>query len=131
MLNKLTDNLELNEVINENLEGDEIDGFREKIKELVEKIFEEIKGNINGHNTKKGQFVKAIRIFSILLNANISSVKKNKKIIKQSAKLVLNLWPEPSSLLEDSSTTVETAEAIPNQDEETKESPDKETDTSD
>ena len=78
LLDKLANNLELNEFINENLEGDEIDGFREKIKELVEKIFEEIKGNINSQNpTKKGKFVKVlIKIFSILLTANISSVKK-------------------------------------------------------
>ena len=93
MLDKLADNLELNEFINENLERHEIDGFREKIKELVEKIFEEINGNINGQNpTKKGKFLKAlIRIFSILFNANISSAKKTKKIIKESARLVLNL----------------------------------------
>ena len=78
LLDKLANNLELNEFINENLEGDEIDGFREKIKEIVEKIFEEIKGNINSQNpTKKGKFVKVlIKIFSILLTANISSVKK-------------------------------------------------------
>ena len=127
----MADNLELNEVINKNLEGDEIDRFREKIKKLLDKIFKEIKENINRQNIKKSKFVKAIiRIFSILLKANISSVKKIKKIIKQSARLVLNLYPEPNSLLEDSSTTVEAAEAIPNQDEERKESPDKETDTS-
>ena len=92
LLNKLADNLELNEVINKNLEGDEIDRFREKIKKLVDKIFKEIKENINRQNIKKSKFVKAIiRIFSILLKANISSVKKIKKIIKQSARLVLNL----------------------------------------
>ena len=53
LLDKLANNLELNEFINEKLEGDEIDGFREKIKELVEKIFEEVKGNINGQNPTK------------------------------------------------------------------------------
>ena len=132
MLDKLADNLELNEFINENLERHEIDGFREKIKELVEKIFEEINGNINGQNpTKKGKFLKAlIRTFSILFNANISSAKKTKKIIKESARLVLNLWPGQSSLLEEPSTTTTTETPLLNQDEETKESPDKETDTS-
>ena len=75
-----------------------------KIRELVEKIFEELKGNLDQKDTQKGPFVKAIiRIFSILLNANISSIKKIQKMIKQSASPVLKLWPEPTSLLEDSS----------------------------
>ena len=38
--------------------------------------------------------------FSILLNVNLSSVQKISKIIKQSAKLVINLWPEQKSLLD-------------------------------
>ena len=71
-----------------------------------------------------------MRIFSILLNTNISSVKKIKKIIKQSARLVLNSWPEQSSLLQKPSFTTTTVTPLLNQDEETKKSPDKETDTS-
>ena len=103
LLSKLADNLELTEIINENLEGDEIDGFKERIKELVEKIFEELKGNIDQKGSKEGPFVKAImRIFSILFKANISPVKEIIKK-KQSVSLVLKLWPEPNLLLEDSS----------------------------
>ena len=71
-----------------------------------------------------------MRIFSILLNTNISSVKKIKKITKQSARLVLNSWPEQSSLLQKPSFTTTTETPLLNQDEETKKSPDKETDTS-
>ena len=41
LLDKLDENLELNEIINENFEGDDIDGIKEKIKELVGKIFQE------------------------------------------------------------------------------------------
>ena len=109
LLDRITNNLELNKIINGNLEGDKIDCLKEKIKELVEEIFQELKGNINdsgGENSsKEASFVKAlIRIFSILLNANISLGKKISKIIKQSAKLVLRLWPEQNSLLEGSST---------------------------
>ena len=55
-----TSNLELGEIFNENFEGDQMDGFREKIKELVEKIFNEIKGEItkSGDDTnKKSGFV--------------------------------------------------------------------------
>ena len=51
--------------------------------------------------------------------------KKIKKIIKQIARLVLKLWPETSSLLEDS-----TADPTPTQDEAIKELPDKETENS-
>ena len=56
LLDKITDNLELNEIINESFEGDAIDGFKEKIKELVEKMINEIKGNIDssgGENSNK------------------------------------------------------------------------------
>ena len=38
--------------------------------------------------------------FSILLNVNLSSVQKISKIIKQSAKLLINLWPGQKSLLD-------------------------------
>ena len=125
LLYKLADNLGLNEIFKENLEEHETDGFMLKIKELVERIFEELKGKIGDKNCKKVSFVKAIIIiFSIILNANISSAKKIKKIIKQSASLALKLWPKPSLQLEDSS------HAIPNQGKETKELQDKETDNS-
>ena len=93
LLDKLADKLKLDENFNKNIEGEEIDGFKEKIRELVEKIIQELRGNIESIDSKNGPFVKAIiRIFSILLNANISSAKKKKnKKIKQSAKLVLHL----------------------------------------
>ena len=95
MLDKIADNLELNEIINENIEGDEIDSFKEKIKELVEKTFNETKGNIDSSvgesSSKKSRFIKAImRVFSILLNANLSSVKNLGKILKRSANLLLH-----------------------------------------
>ena len=41
LLDKLADNLELDENINKSIKGDEIDGFKEKIRELVEKIFQD------------------------------------------------------------------------------------------
>ena len=50
------------------------------MKELVENIYEEIKGNFDQENEGKNQFVKAIiRIFSILLNTKISLIKKDQK----------------------------------------------------
>ena len=45
------------------------------------------------NQSKKTKFIKAlIRIFSILLNANLNSAKKISKVIKQSVKLVLSIW---------------------------------------
>ena len=72
---------------------------------LVEKLFEQIKDSIKNDaatsDNKKQKFIKAlIRIFSILLNANLSSAKKITKIIKQSTKLVINLWPGQKRLLD-------------------------------
>ena len=96
LLDKLADSLESDKTISENSEGDQIDGFLEAVKELAEKLFNEIKENINtsGENqNKKTKFIKAlIRIFSILLNANLTSAKKISKVMKQSIKLVLNIW---------------------------------------
>ena len=42
-----------------------------------------------------------IRIFLILLNANLTSAKKITKIIKQSTKLAINLWPGQKQLLDE------------------------------
>ena len=52
-------------------------------------------------NPTTKEFIKAlIRIFSILLNANLNSAKKITKVTKQSAKLIINLWPGQKSLLD-------------------------------
>ena len=90
--------LELSDIINESVDGDQIDGFRETIKVLVEKLFNKVKDSKKTDPArlynKRQKFIKALmRIFSMLLSANLSSAKKITKIIKQSAKLVINLWP--------------------------------------
>ena len=107
LLELIANDLESSDVISESINGDQIDGFRETTKLLVEKLFEQIKDNIKNDATKpdnkKQKFIKAlIRIFSILLNAKLSSAKKITKMIKQSAKLVINLWPGQKSLLDGS-----------------------------
>ena len=101
LLHKIADNLEISDLINENSDGDQTDGFSDKGRELVENIYEEIRNSLDQDNKGKGQFVKAImRIFSILLNTKKSSIKKIKKITKTSAILVLELWPEQGSPLD-------------------------------
>ena len=97
LLESIADDLEINEDILENYDGDETDGFIETVKELAEKLFNEIKEGFadtpfenQSNNTK---FIKAlIRIFSIVLNTNLSSAKKISKVMKQSVKLVLSIW---------------------------------------
>ena len=106
LLELIANDLESSDVISESIDGDQVDGFRETIKLIVKKLFEQIKDSIKNDaarsDNKKQKFVKAlIIIFSILLNANLSSAKKITKIIKQSAKLVINLWPEQKQLLDE------------------------------
>ena len=83
----MVNDLESSDIISESVDGDQIDGFRETIKLLVEKLFEQIKGSIINNATKldnkKTKVYKAlIKIFSILLNANLTSAKKNNQIHK-------------------------------------------------
>ena len=75
LLELMANDLESSDVISESIDGDQIDCFRETIKLLVEKLFEQIKDSIKNDaakpDNKKQKFIKAlIRIFSILLNAN-------------------------------------------------------------
>ena len=96
LLELIANDLESSDIISESVDDDQIDGLRATIKLLAKKLFEQIKGSIKNNATKpdnkKQKFIKAlIRIFSIQLNANLSSAKKITKIIKQSAKLVINL----------------------------------------
>ena len=81
LLELIANDLESSDIITESVDGDQIDGFRETIKLLAEKLFEQIKDSIKNNaarpDNKKQKFIKAlIRIFSILLNANLSSAKK-------------------------------------------------------
>ena len=81
LLEQIADDLQLSENITENYEGDESDDFIETVREIAEKLFNEIKHSIENtpieNQSKKTKFIKAlIRIFSILLNANLNSAKK-------------------------------------------------------
>ena len=78
-MHKVADNLEISDLINKS-DRDQTDRFGDRAKKLVENIYEEIKENFEQENKGKGQFVKAIiRIFYVLLNTKISSIKKIKK----------------------------------------------------
>ena len=105
-LELIANDLESSDIITENVDVDQVDGFRETIKLLVKKLFERIKDSIKNDAAKpdnnKKTFNKALtRIFSILLNANLTYAKKITIIIKQTAKLVTNLSPGQKSLLDE------------------------------
>ena len=61
LLHKTAENLEISDLIIEN-EGDQTEGFGDRIKELVENIYEEIQENFEQGNGGKGLFVKAVII---------------------------------------------------------------------
>ena len=82
LLELIANDLESSDIISESVDGDQIDGFRETIKFLIEKLFEQIKDSMKNdaakpYNKKQKSIKVLIRIFSILLNANLSSAKKN------------------------------------------------------
>ena len=97
LLEQIADDLQLSENITENYEGDESDDFIETVREIAEKLFNEIKHSIENtpieNQSKKTKFIKAlIRIFSILLNANLNSAKKNKQSYKTKCKTCFEQW---------------------------------------
>ena len=68
LLELIANDLESRDIISESVDGDQIYGFRETIKLLVEKLFEQIKDSIKNDaarpDSKKQKFIKAlIRIF--------------------------------------------------------------------
>ena len=52
LLELITNDLESNDIITESIDGDQIDGFRETIKLLVEKLFEQIKDSLKNDAAK-------------------------------------------------------------------------------
>ena len=81
LLELIANDLESSNIISESIDSNHTDGFRETIKILVEKLFEQIKDSIKNDaarpDNKKQKFIKAlIRIFSILLNANLKDTSE-------------------------------------------------------
>ena len=88
----------VNNILEDEENLDEADGFRTKIKEIIDQIIEEFKKSLE-LDKEKGNFVKGlIKMFTILLNTKCSSITKLKKIIRTSADLAIALWPEQKQL---------------------------------
>ena len=64
VLEKIADDLELSEYVRENYEGDAADGFIETVREIAEKLFNEIKQRIGNtpteNQSKKTKFIKVL-----------------------------------------------------------------------
>ena len=72
----------VNNILEDEENLDEADGFRTKIKEIIDQIIEEFKKSLE-LDKEKGNFVKGlIKMFTILLNTKCSSITKLKKIIR-------------------------------------------------
>ena len=66
-----------------------------KIADSVQEEFEELVGISN----EKRHFIKALtKIFTLLLNSNVDSIRKIKKIIKMAIETTLKIWQEPRRL---------------------------------
>ena len=88
----------VNNILEDEENLDEADGFRTKIKEIIDQIIEEFKKSLE-LDKEKGNFVKGlIKMFTILLNTKYSSITKLQKIIRTSADLAIALWPEQKQL---------------------------------
>ena len=64
VLGKIADDLELSEYVRENYEGDAADGSIETVREIAEKLFNEIKQRIGNtpteNQSKKTKFIKVL-----------------------------------------------------------------------
>ena len=65
-----------------------------KLRDIFEPILEELKEFVQENEEKKSFVSGLVKIFPILLSAKCSSLAKIKKIVKTSAEIAINLWPE-------------------------------------
>ena len=98
VLDKVALNLEeyvISDLLGDEENPDEADGFGSKIKEIIDHIYEEFRESFED-DEENGKFVKAlIKIFTILLSTKCSSIIKIKKIIRMSRNIALQVWSEP------------------------------------
>ena len=78
----------------ENDNNDATDGIFNALSEIAESVQEDFE-ELVGKNDKKA-FVRALaRIFTLLLNTNVDTIDKIKKLIKIAIETMLKIWQEP------------------------------------
>ena len=87
IINKLVD--KIGELV-----SDSTDGIGGKIREIFDPILEEFKELVKENEDEKNSVTGLIKTFTILLTEKCSSYTKLKRIIKTSAEIAINLWPE-------------------------------------
>ena len=65
-----------------------------KIREIFDPILEEFKELVKENEDQKDSVTGLIKTFTILLTEKCCSYTKLKRIIKTSAEIAINLWPE-------------------------------------
>ena len=79
----------------ENDNNDATDGIFNALSEIAESVQEDFEELVGISNDKKA-FVRALaRIFTLLLNTNIDTIDKIKKLIKLAIETMLKIWQEP------------------------------------
>ena len=79
-------------LLEQRLEGDSTDGPFDFIENLANRLQEDFDKILGEDNVKKS-FIKSLtRIFALLLNTRVDSVKKMKRILKIAINTTLKLW---------------------------------------
>ena len=82
----------------ENGDNDSADGIFNTLSEIAESVQEDFEELIAFSNDKK-HFIKALtKVFTLLLNTNVDTVDKIKRILKIAIEAMLKIWQGPKQL---------------------------------
>ena len=70
------------------------DEFGDRVQEILDSILDDFKDSLSENEEKKSFVSGLVEIFSILLRTRYNSITKLKKIIRITAEIALNFWPE-------------------------------------
>ena len=78
--------------------SDSSDGIFDTLSETAESVIDDFEDIIRISNDKKF-FIRALtKVFTLLLNTNVDTVNKIKKILKIAIETTLKIWQEPKRL---------------------------------
>ena len=83
-------------LLEESNDADSIDGVFDFLTSLAHQVQEEFEELLDGKSDKK-LFLRALKIFALLLNTKVDTGEKIKKILKIAIESTIKIWQEPSS----------------------------------
>ena len=83
-------------LLEESNDADSIDGVFDFLTSLAHQVQEEFEELLDGKSDKK-RFLRALKIFALLLNTKVDTGEKIKKILKIAIESTIKIWQEPSS----------------------------------